>query len=110
MNAVADQMRELAPGVYPDGTQWELRLYVAGQSTRSLAAMANLRRICDRYLPGSATIEIIDLVAEPHRAEADQILAIPTVVRRQPPPPRKVYGDLSDEASTLVGLEVRRWL
>jgi circadian clock protein KaiB len=86
---------------------WELRLYVAGQSRKSLAAVANLRRLCEEHLAGKYSIEVIDLVEHPQLAVGDQILAIPTLVRRLPEPMRKIIGDLSNSERTLVGLDLR---
>lgn len=86
---------------------WELRLYVAGQTPKSVAALANLRRYCEEHLKGRYTLEVIDLQANPELAEGDQILAIPTLVRKVPEPIRKIIGDLSNEARVLVGLDVR---
>lgn len=83
---------------------FDLRLYVAGQTTRSVAAMANLRRLCEAYLPGRYHLEIIDLLTQPQRARADQIVAVPTLVRAHPEPVRKVLGDLSDTSRVLAGL------
>jgi circadian clock protein KaiB len=87
--------------------QWELRLYVAGQTPKSLAAMNNLRRVLDEHVPGEYRIEIVDLLANPRLAKEDQIVAIPTLVRRLPNPVRKIIGDLSDTERTLVGLQLR---
>lgn len=87
---------------------WDLRLYTAGQTPKSLAAIRNLRRICEQHLPGRYHIEVIDLMANPRLAKDDQIVAIPTLVRKLPDPLRKIVGDLSDEARTLVGLQLRR--
>ena len=84
-----------------------LCLYVAGQSPKSLAAFANLTRLCEQYLAGQYRIEVIDLVEHPQLAEGDQILAIPTVVRRLPIPIKKLIGDLSNSERTLVGLNIR---
>jgi len=84
---------------------WDLRLYVAGQSPKSLAAFANLKKICEDHLQGYR-IEIIDLVADPVRAQNDHILAIPTLVRKLPVPIRKVVGDLSNTRKVLVGLDI----
>ncbi|MDB6112593.1 MAG: kaiB [Pedosphaera sp.] len=89
------------------GGAWELRLYVAGQTAKSLAAFANLKRICDEHLTGQYTIEVIDLLKNPTLAKGDQILAIPTLVRRLPNPMRKIIGDLSNTERVLVGLDVR---
>ena len=90
-----------------DGEFYELRLYVAGQSTRSLVAMANLKRICEDHLQGRYRIEVIDLLERPQLARGHQILALPTVVRKLPEPIRKLVGDLSDTERALVGLDVR---
>jgi len=86
---------------------WELRLYVAGQTPKSIAAFANLKKICGEHLEGKYHIEIVDLLKNPHLAAGDQILAIPTLVRKLPPPLRKIIGDLSDTARVLVGLDLR---
>jgi circadian clock protein KaiB len=86
---------------------WELRLYVAGQTPRSLAAFANLKKICEEHLSGKYTIEIIDLLTNPTLAKGDQILAIPTLVRKLPEPVRKIIGDLSNTERVLVGLDLR---
>jgi len=86
---------------------WNLRLYIAGQTPRSLAALANLRKICADYLPPTCTIEVIDLVEKPQLARGDQILAIPTLVRNFPAPMRKIIGDLSNTERVLVGLDWR---
>lgn len=90
-----------------DEQRWVLRLYTAGQTPKSLAAYANLKRICDEHLPGRYEIEVIDLMKNPRLAKEDQIVAIPTLVRKLPDPLRKVIGDLSDEDRTLVGLQLR---
>jgi len=87
---------------------WDLRLYTAGQTPKSLAAIKNLKRICEQHLPGRYNIEVIDLMANPRLAKDDQIVAIPTLVRKLPDPLRKIVGDLSDEHRTLVGLQLRR--
>ncbi|GAB4534483.1 MAG: circadian clock KaiB family protein [Anaerolineae bacterium] len=87
--------------------RWELRLYVAGQTPKSLVALANLRAICEQHLQGRYTIEVIDLVENPRLARGDQIMAIPTLVRKLPPPLRKIIGDLSDTERVLVGLDLR---
>jgi circadian clock protein KaiB len=86
---------------------WELRLYVAGQTPKSLAAFANLKKICEEHLAGKYTIEIIDLLTQPTLAKGDQILAIPTLVRKLPEPVRKIIGDLSNTERVLVGLDLR---
>ena len=86
---------------------FELRLYVAGQTAKSLAACANLKRICETHLAGQYRLEIIDLTKNPKLAAGDQILALPTLVRRLPKPVKKIIGDLSNEERVLVGLDVR---
>ena len=90
-----------------DAGFFDLRLYVAGQTARSLAAMANLRIICDQHLQGRYRIEVIDLLERPQLARGDQILALPTLVRKLPKPIRKLVGDLSDTERALVGLDLR---
>jgi circadian clock protein KaiB len=87
---------------------WELRLYVAGQTPRSLTAFANLQQICEGHLKGRYRIQVIDLVEKPQLSKGDQILAIPTLVRKLPEPVRKIIGDLSDTERVLVGLDLRR--
>jgi circadian clock protein KaiB len=89
------------------GDVWELRLYVAGQTPRSLTALANLKRICEEHLQGRYNIEIVDLVKHPQLAAGDQIVAIPTLVRKLPEPLRKIVGDLRDTERALVGLQLR---
>ncbi len=91
----------------PDEEVWNLRLYVAGQTAKSIKAFANLKKICEEHLAGKYTIEVIDLSANPRLAKGDQILALPTLVRRLPPPLRKIIGDLSDSERVLVGLDLR---
>ena len=92
-----------------DRNFWQLRLYVAGQTPRSLTAFANLKRICEEHLAGRYRIEIIDLLENPTLAKGDQILAIPTLVRKLPEPVRKIIGDLSNTERVLVGLDLRRF-
>ena len=87
--------------------KWDLRLYTAGQSPKSLAALANLKRVCDEHLAGRYKIEVIDLLKNPRLAKDDQIVAIPTLVRKLPEPLRRIVGDLSDTERTLVGLQLR---
>lgn len=89
--------------------KWELRLYVAGQTPKSLAAFSNLKKICEEHLAGKYRIEVIDLLENPTLARGDQILAIPTLVRQLPPPVKKIIGDLSNTERVLVGLDVRPW-
>jgi circadian clock protein KaiB len=87
--------------------RWDLRLYVAGQTARAIAAFENLRRICEEHLPGQYRIEVIDLLKNPQLAKGDQILAVPTLVRKLPEPVRKIIGDLSNTERVLVGLDLR---
>ena len=87
--------------------QYQLYLYVAGQTPKSLRAFANLKRICEEHLAGQYSIEVIDLIKHPKLSQEDQILAIPTVVRRLPPPLRKLIGDLSNTERVLVGLQLK---
>jgi circadian clock protein KaiB len=89
------------------GERWELRLYTAGQTPKSLAAIRNLQKVCDEHLAGRYDIEIIDLLKNPRLAKDDQIVAIPTLVRKLPDPMRKIIGDLSDTERTLVGLQLK---
>jgi circadian clock protein KaiB len=86
---------------------YELRLYVAGQTPKSVLALANLRQICEEHLQGRYEIEVIDLVENPQLAQGDQILALPTLVRRLPEPIKKIIGDLSNTERVLVGLDLR---
>jgi circadian clock protein KaiB len=90
-----------------DTKVWNLRLYVAGQTTKSLTALANLKRLCEEHLHGQYQIEVIDLLENPQLAREDQILAIPTLVRKLPEPIKKIIGDLSSTERVLVGLDVR---
>ena len=85
---------------------YNLRLYVAGQTPKSLAAIANLKRICETHLAGRYAVEVIDLIDKPQLAAMDQILAIPTLVRRVPEPLRRIIGDLSRTERVLVGLDI----
>jgi circadian clock protein KaiB len=90
-----------------DPARWNLRLYVAGQTPRSLTAFKNLKEICEEYLKGQYHIEVIDLMENPTLARGDQILAIPTLVRKLPQPIRKIIGDLSNTERVLVGLDIQ---
>ena len=87
--------------------KWELRLYVAGNTAKSKLALTNLKRYCEEHLKGKYVIEVIDLLKQPQLAEGDQILAIPTLVKKVPEPIRKIIGDLSNEEKVLVGLNIR---
>lgn len=86
---------------------WELRLYVAGQTPKCLAAFANLKRLCEAHLAGAYRIEVVDLLKNPQLAQGDQILAIPTLVRKLPEPMKKIIGDLSNTERVLIGLDLR---
>lgn len=90
----------------PHQQRWVLRLYVAGMTAAASRALANITRICEERLAGRCSLEVVDLIEQPGLAEEDQILAVPTLVRRLPPPLRKVIGDLSDTEKVLVGLEL----
>ena len=87
--------------------QWELRLYIAGKTARAVAAFQNLKRICEEHLGGEYRIEVIDLLETPQLAKGDQIIAVPTLVRKLPEPVRKIIGDLSNTERVLVGLDIR---
>ena len=100
-----DQMAGADPAM---AIAWDLRLYVAGQTDKSIRAINNLTRICQEHLEGRYSIEVIDLVERPKLAADDHILALPTLVRRLPEPIRKIIGDLSNEERVLIGLDVRR--
>lgn len=95
-------------GQQPSKPKWDLRLYVAGQNARSIAALENLERICEEHLAGEYRIEVVDLLEDPKLARGDQILAVPTLVRKLPEPVRKIIGDLSNETKVLVGLDLRQ--
>ncbi len=104
MNVIALADQDTSPGSAP---AFQLRLYVAGQTARSQLALTNLERICATHLSGQYRIEVIDLMKTPQLAAGDQILAVPTLVRRLPESMKKIIGDLSDEASVLVGLDIQ---
>jgi circadian clock protein KaiB len=87
---------------------WNLRLYVAGQTPKSLTAFSNLKRICEEHLKGRYTIEVIDLLKNPQLAAGDQILALPTLVRKIPAPMKKIIGDLSNKERFLVGFDLKQ--
>ncbi|MGZ8390355.1 MAG: circadian clock KaiB family protein [Rhodoplanes sp.] len=87
--------------------RWELRLYVAGVTPKSVKAFANLKRLCEQHMPGRYSIELVDLLEKPQLAKGDEIIAIPTLVRKLPQPIRKIVGDLSNEEKTSVGLQLR---
>ena len=91
-----------------DSDRWNLRLYVAGQTPRTIAALANLKKICEEHMPNRYEIEVIDLVKNPQLAAGDQIVAIPTLVRKLPKPMKKIIGNLANEERVLVGLDLRK--
>jgi circadian clock protein KaiB len=112
MTAVSKTVRASALGrpkrrPKEDLSLWELRLYVAGQTPRSVEAFSNLKRICEEHLRGRYRIEVIDLLQNPTLARGDQILALPTLVRQLPPPVKKIIGDFSNTERVLVGLDLR---
>jgi len=104
MTTPADDARTPPDQDSPD--TWTLRLYVAGQTPKSITAFDNLKRICEEHLAGRFQIEVIDLLEQPQLARGDQILAIPTLVRRLPEPVRKIIGDLSNTERVLIGLDL----
>ncbi|MDD5713195.1 MAG: circadian clock KaiB family protein [Smithellaceae bacterium] len=95
------------PGAKNAPELWTLRLYIAGQTSKSVAAFANLNRICEEHLAGKYKIEVIDLLEQPQLAKGDQIIAIPTLVRHLPAPMKKIIGDLANTERVLVGLDLR---
>jgi circadian clock protein KaiB len=100
-------MSRIAGKTDDDREIWELRLYVAGQSPKSLTAFANLKKICEEHLADKYAIELVDLLKTPHLARVDEIVAIPTLVRKLPEPVRKIIGDLSNTERALVALDLR---
>jgi len=96
----------MKPAARKGAEQWNLRLYVAGQTPKCITAFANLKKLCEERLAGNYSIEVIDLLKKPQLASGDQILAIPTLVRRLPSPMKKIIGDLSDTERVLVGLDL----
>jgi circadian clock protein KaiB len=100
-------LADMAATAEADPGMWELRLYVAGKTAKSVAAFENLTNLCDKFLTGKYKIEVVDLLVHPQLAKGDQIVAIPTLVRKLPQPIRKVIGDLSNIDRTLVGLQLR---
>ena len=96
-----------SPEAQKTPAEWFLKLYVAGQTQKSVTAFANLKRICETHLKGKYEIEVIDLSVNPQLAKGDQIIALPTLVRKLPPPMKKIIGNLAEEERVLVGLELR---
>ena len=107
--AEMDDDRTAEQGAAGDGPDpvYHLRLYLAGQSPKSVRAVENLRRVCEEHLPGRYTIELVDLLENPQLAKGDEIIAVPTLVRKLPPPLRRIIGDLSNTEKVLVGLQLR---
>jgi circadian clock protein KaiB len=105
--SIATHSNENATSCDPYEGIYNFRLYVAGQTPKSLAAISNLRALCEKYLPGCHSIEIVDITVNPEIAVTDQILALPTLVRRLPEPIKKMLGTLSDMEKVLVGLDIR---
>jgi circadian clock protein KaiB len=101
-----NEAKDASDEMQADPEFWELRLYVAGQTPKSVAAFGNLKRLCEERLAGQYRIEVIDLLEHPQLAKGDQILAIPTLVRKLPQPMRKIIGDLSNTERVLVGLDL----
>jgi len=106
MKRRTSRARHLAIASAP-AKRWELRLYVAGHTARSAVALANLKRICEEHLKGQYNIEVVDVLKNPRLAQGDQILALPTLVRKLPEPMKKIIGDLSNEDRVLIGLDLR---
>ena len=107
MKAEPRKQQQAAKPVVANEKKWLLKLYVAGMGSKSLAAFENLKKICEQHVPDQYEIEVIDLVKRPQLAKGDQILALPTVVRKLPAPIRKIIGDLSNVERVLVGLDIK---
>jgi circadian clock protein KaiB len=107
MSTAMSDLRDGSTGQWSADEKWDLRLYIAGQTPKSVAAFNNLKRICEEHMPGRYHIDVIDLLENPRLAKEDQIVAIPTLVRKLPQPLRKIIGDLSDTERALVGLQLR---
>jgi circadian clock protein KaiB len=104
-----DNRKRLAqPAIKESVAGWKLRLYVAGQTPKSLSAFANLRRICEEHLTGRYEIEVIDLLKHPELAQRDQIIALPTLVRKLPEPIKRIVGDLSNSERVIVGMNLEK--
>jgi circadian clock protein KaiB len=108
MHVSGDRMNKKRKHTEKKDEVWNLRLYVAGQTPKSMEAFANLKKICEEHLAGKYNIEVIDLLENPQLAKGDQILAIPTLVRKLPEPIKKIIGDLSNTEKVLVGLDLRQ--
>jgi circadian clock protein KaiB len=103
-----NRINRAQPNVLEPGAEWKLRLYVAGQTPRSLTAFANLKRICEEHLAGRYQIEVIDLFKQPELAQVDQIIALPTLVRKLPEPIKRIVGDLSNSERIVVGMNLEK--
>ncbi len=103
---MSDEVQDMMTEQSAEQEQWLLCLYVAGQTPKSLTAFANLERVCEEHLRGQYQIEVIDLAQNPQQARADEVVVIPTLVRKLPPPLRRIIGDLSNTERVLVGLEL----
>lgn len=106
-NKTGKQLQSIVRPNKPTEEKWQLRLYIAGNTPKSTAALVNLKKYCEQHLSNQYEIEVIDLLINPQLAAGDQILAIPTLVRKVPVPVRKIIGDLSNEEKVLVGLDLR---
>jgi circadian clock protein KaiB len=104
---IQEKTKASLPKTKPANDRWELRLYIAGNTPKSNAAIINLKKYCEEHLKGKYSIEVIDLLQQPQLAAGDQIFAIPTLVRKVPVPIRKIIGDLSNETKVLVGLDLK---
>lgn len=104
-SASPEKQKKAKPGSMEEA--WNLRLYVAGQTPKSITAFANLKKICEEHLAGKYSIEVVDLLINPQLAKGDQIIAIPTLVRKLPEPLKKIIGDLANTERVLVGLDIR---
>jgi circadian clock protein KaiB len=106
-NKIGSQLKPFAKSGKPKSDKWQLRLYIAGNTPKSTAALINLKKYCELHLQDRYELEVIDLLQHPQLAAGDQILAIPTLVRKVPVPVRKIIGDLSNEEKVIVGLDLR---
>lgn len=107
MNKSTQITKQKSEKAQSEQDMWELRLYVAGQTPKSMTAFANLKKLCEEHLEGKYRIEVVDLMKNPQLAKGDQIIAIPTLVRKLPQPLKKIIGDLSNTERVLVGLDLR---
>jgi circadian clock protein KaiB len=103
-----NRINRAQPSAPDPGAEWKLRLYVAGQTPKSLTAFANLKRICEEHLSGRYQIEVVDLLKQPELAQMDQIIALPTLVRKLPEPIKRIVGDLSNSERVVVGMNLEK--